>query len=146
MRRLATAAALATLMGCAPATLVRPAAAPVIAVLYDDLFLGELQGLGSGRGSVTVESKLHSSVRCIGVYQRETALAGGGDMRCNDGALFVFRYQALTATTGYGFGNSPRGPMTFTWGMTPEQSIPYLKLPAGRTIRSGPKGPEITTI
>jgi len=54
------------------------ATAPVIAVLADDLFLGEAEGYASGSGSITIQSKVNADIRCIGQFRYAAGLSGSG--------------------------------------------------------------------
>ena len=55
-------------------------------------------------------------------------------MRCSDGASAAFRFQRLSLRRGYGAGSSSGSALSFTYGLSAEDSAPYLKLPAGKEL------------
>ena len=56
-------------------------------------------------------------------------------MQCSDGATGTFRFQRLNLWSGHGTGDFARGPVSFTYGLTGEESRPYLVLPLGASPR-----------
>lgn len=110
------------------------ATAPVIAILADDLFVGETEGYADRSGKITVQSQVQPDIRCIGQFAYTSSSSGSGSMQCNDGTSVLFQFQSLTLLSGYGFGNSARGPISFTYGLTPEESTQYLKLPQRKRL------------
>lgn len=109
--------------------------APVIAILQDDLFVGEAHGYFDRTGKLDLRSALDDSVRCVGQFAYTGAHTGAGSIRCNDGSEAQFSFNALTTLSGYGYGKSSRGAFSFTYGLTAHESTEYLKLPAGRALR-----------
>lgn len=107
---------------------------PVIAILADDLFLGEAEGHLSGAGTLAMQSQKSSAVSCLGQFTSSAALGGSGQMRCSDGATGTFHFQRLSMVRGYGAGSSTRGSMSFTYGLTAVESESYLKLPPGKKL------------
>ena len=107
---------------------------PVIAIVADDLFLGEAEGHLSGAGTLAVQSQKDSAVSCVGQFTSSAALGGSGKMQCSDGTTATFQFQRLSVLRGYGAGSSSRGSMTFTYGLTAEEARPYLKVPGGKRL------------
>src|SRR6185436_6033939 len=101
---------------------------PVIAILADDLFLGEAEGYLSGAGTLAIKSQKNSAVSCVGQFTYSAVLGGSGQMRCSDGVTATFHFQRLSFTRGHGAGSSSRGSMSFTYGLTVPESESYLKL------------------
>jgi len=123
------------------------ATAPVIAILHDDLFTGTAEGYLDRTGTIDVVSKVNPDIRCIGEFQYTGSKTGKGDMRCNDGSEANFSFNALSALSGYGYGKSSRGTLSFTFGLTVEDAREYLKLPSGKALKETPeKRPELTSI
>lgn len=116
------------------------AKAPVIAVLSDDLFTGTVVGYPDMTGTINIASTLHPDVRCIGQYKFTSAEAGVGQMTCNDGATATFQFHSLSALSGYGLGTSTRGPVSFAYGLTPDDAKQYLTLPKGKTLHHSKNG------
>jgi len=109
--------------------------APVIAIMQDELFVGEAERSVAGMGKIDVRSAADDSVRCVGRFGYTGALTGDGSLQCSDGSKATFSFNALSVLSGYGYGESSRGGgFSFTYGMTPEESTPYLVLPRGRNI------------
>lgn len=147
--RIMTTAAI-VLCGCANQSGARmgvfSVTAPVIAILVDDLFLGEAEGYMDRTGKITIKSKLNPDVQCIGQFAYTGSAIGSGRMQCNDGAAATFEFQSLSTMSGYGFGNSVRGPVSFTYGLTLEQSKEYLKLPRGKKLIEEDKNVQLIDI
>jgi len=145
----AVAAALAT--GCANEAGARmgfmSATSPVIAILSDDLFLGEAVGNVSGNGKIELTSVLDETVRCVGEFAYSAGFTtGSGEMLCTDGNRAIFRFNKITNLSGYGVGHTERGAVSFTYGLTLEDSLPYLKLPTGKQLKKSESGkPELVT-
>ena len=110
------------------------ATGPVIAIVGDDLFVGEAEGHLSGAGTLAIHSQKDPALRCLGQFTSSAELGGSGQMRCSDGSTGTFHFQRLTMFCGHGVGNSGRGSMSFAYGLTPEQARPYLKLPEGKKL------------
>lgn len=110
------------------------ATAPVIAILNDDLFLGETVGYMDRTGTIEIQSVIDSTLRCIGEFRYTGSRTGKAEIRCNDGAVAEISFNSLSALSGYGIGNSSRGPTSFTYGLTPEEASKYLVLPEGKKL------------
>lgn len=115
------------------------ATGPVIAILEDDLFVGEVEGFMNRRGSITMRSKVNPDIHCIGEFQYTSNRNGSGQMQCNDGTAVTFQFQAISTLSGYGYGRTLRGPVSFTYGLTIDESEQYLKIPLGKRIRKTEK-------
>lgn len=138
------------LCGCANQSGARmglfSATSPVIAILADDLFVGEAEGYADKTGSITVTSALNPGVRCVGRFAYQGMRSGTGQMQCNDGHDAQFSFNGLSMLSGYGYGKSTRGPISFTFGLTLDESAEYLKLPQGKKLRQQEKGIELTPL
>ena len=110
---------------------------PVIAILGGDLFLGEAEGRLGGSGTVWIQSRARPEVICRGSFSSSAELGGAGSMLCSDGVTATFRFTRLGLAHGHGTGNSSRGPLSFTYGLNPVESEPYLKAPPGKALRLG---------
>jgi len=108
---------------------------PVIAILGADLYVGVADGHLSGSGTLLIHSQIDPGVTCLGDFTSTAVLGGAGQLRCSDGATATFRFQRLSVFSGQGSGTYSRGSMTFTYGLTADQSKPYLMLPPGKTLR-----------
>ena len=119
------------------------ASSPVIAIMYDDLFVGETIGYANRTGTVDVHSALDAGKRCVGDFHYAATHAGEAHLRCNDGAEVEISFNSLTTLSGYGYGRTSRGPVSFTYGLTPEEASKYLTLPAGKKLIHKPAGPAL---
>ena len=115
----------------------------VIAILANDLFVGEAEGHLSGAGTLAIRSQRNPDVSCLGQFTSSKELGGSGQMQCSDGATAVFRFKRLSVFRGYGGGEFSRGPMSFAYGLTAEEAGPYLKLPAGKKLGDNGTGLEL---
>ncbi|HET9405375.1 MAG TPA: hypothetical protein VFO57_12405 [Burkholderiales bacterium] len=106
----------------------------VIAILADDLFVGEAEGHLGGAGTVAIRSQQHPALTCLGQFTSSSVLGGSGEMRCSDGATATFDFKRLGVFRGHGFGSTSRGPMSFVYGLTAREAGPYLKLPGGKRL------------
>jgi len=106
----------------------------VIAMLADELFVGEAEGHLSGAGTLVVHAQKNRDLICIGQFTSGALLGGSGQMHCNDGATATFNFQRLSVFRGYGAGSFSRGSMFFAYGLNAEEAEPYLKLPEGKTL------------
>ena len=116
----------------------------VIAILADDLYVGEAEGHLSGAGTLAIHSQKDPDLTCIGQFTSSAELGGSGQMQCSDGAIATFHFQRLTVFRGYGAGSFSRGSMSFAYGLTAEEAGPYLKLPEGKKLRRS--GMELTLV
>jgi hypothetical protein len=112
---------------------------PVIAILAGDLFLGEAEGRLGGSGTLRIRSRADPGVTCSGQFTYSAELGNAGTMRCSDGTTGAFQFHRLSLVRGYGTGISSRGSISFTYGLSANESGPYLKLPAGKALRLGGK-------
>ena len=106
----------------------------VIAILADDLFVGEAEGHLSGAGTLAIRSQKDSARTCVGQFTSSAVLGGSGQMHCSDGTAATFRFERLSIFRGHGVGSFGGGSMSFAYGLTAEEAGPYLKLPAGKKL------------
>ncbi len=107
---------------------------PVIAIMGDELFLGEARGYLDGSGTMEIRPQRNSEPTCVGEFTSTAELGGSGQLRCSNGATGTFRFKRLTLRKGFGAGSYDRGPMNFTYGLTAGESEVYLTLPPGKKL------------
>ncbi|MGA7986698.1 MAG: ABC transporter substrate-binding protein [Burkholderiales bacterium] len=107
---------------------------PVIAILAGDLYLGEAEGNLDGSGTIVIKSQARAGVGCRGEFTSGAEHGGTGDLRCSDGATATLQFKRLSLVRGYGSGSSSRGALSFTYGLSAEESAPYLTLPPGKVL------------
>jgi hypothetical protein len=107
---------------------------PVIAILDGELLVGEATGHLGGWGTIALRSRAKTGRTCAGEFSYSEALGDSGQLRCSDGASAAFRFQRLSLMRGYGAGSSGGSALSFTYGLSAEDSAPYLKLPAGKKL------------
>jgi phospholipid transport system substrate-binding protein len=112
---------------------------PVIAIVAGELFLGEAKRNLDRSGTFGIQSRAKPELTCRGQYTKDAGSGGTGNMLCSDGTAgtFQFQFQSLSLMSGYGTGNSSRGSISFTYGLSANESEPYLKLPPGKALRPG---------
>ena len=124
------------LSGCAS---MMSASAPVLAILHDDLFTGTAVGYADRTGTIDVVSSINPDLRCVGNFAYNGAKTGRGQMRCNDGNVAAFQFNGLTMLSGYGYGTTTRGGLSFTFGLDSVEAVQYLTLPKGKALQQNPK-------
>jgi hypothetical protein len=108
---------------------------PVIAILGGELLVGEATGHLGGWGTLKLRSHGKALRTCAGEFSYSEALGDAGELKCSDGASAEFRFQRLSPMRGYGTGAAGRSALSFTYGLSAEESAPYLELPAGKELR-----------
>src|SRR6266550_784554 len=93
---------------------------PVIAILNDNLFIGEAIAHIDRTGTIALRSVVDPKDRCVGSFRFTSLKAGLADMRCDDGVEAQLSFNALGVFSGYGYGRTLRGPASFTFGLNPE--------------------------
>lgn len=127
---------ISVLSGCAS---MLSASAPVLAILSDDLFTGTAVGYADRTGTIDVVSSINPNLRCVGNFAYIGSKVGRGEMRCNDGNIANFQFNGLTMLSGYGYGTTTRGGLSFTFGLDSVEAAQYLTLPKGKALRQSPK-------
>ena len=100
---------------------------PVIAILDGEMLVGEVTAHLAGWGTIALRSSSNAALTCTGEFTATEAQGDAGQLKCSDGASATFQFQRLGLRRGYGAGRSNRGELRFTYGLTPEESAPYLK-------------------
>ncbi len=68
--------------------------------------------------------------KCVGEFRYTGAKTGFGRLQCNDGRTANIQFNALSNTSGYGYGfASDGGPILFTYGLSESESAIYLNTP-----------------
>ena len=106
----------------------------VIAVVADDLYMGQAKGHLNGAGTLAIHSQKNPDLVCRGEFTSSAERGGSGEMQCSDGSVTTFQFKRLSVFSGYGVGNSGRGSMSFVYGLGPEEARPYLTLPKGKKL------------
>jgi hypothetical protein len=117
---------------------------PVIAILDGELLVGEVTAHLAGWGTIALRSRSNPALTCVGEYSATEALGDAGQLRCSDGTAATFQFQRLSLRRGYGAGSSSGSALSFTYGLTAEESAPYLKLPAGKELKG--EGKHLTLV
>lgn len=119
------------------------ATAPVLAILHDDLFVGEAVGYMDRTGTIDLHSVVDTNLKCVGRFEYTGARTGVANVQCNDGADARLSFNALGPLSGYGYGKTSRGPASFTYGLSPEEAAERLTLPKGKKLIKAPEGPRL---
>lgn len=138
MRRILIAAIAACAGLAGPVTVARAelfsATRMVIAIMAGELFVGEAEGHLNGAGTLAIHSQRNPALTCIGQFTSSAASGGSGQFLCSDGTAATFQFQRLSAFRGYGAGHASRGSLSFVYGLTHEETGPYLTLPGGKKL------------
>ena len=138
------------LAGGAGAETVRPGffsvRLPVIAILHDELFVGEAVGYLDRTGTIEVKSVLDSADKCVGTFRYTGPETGVVQLRCDDGSEATLLFDGLGAFSGYGQGNTRRGPASFTFGLGPGEAASHLKVPRDKKLVEGAEGPRLEPV
>ena len=119
---------------------------PVIAILHDDLFVGEAVGYLDRTGTIDLRSALDPKDKCVGNFRYTGSKTGLADMRCDNGVEARLSFNALSAFSGYGHGSTLSGPASFTFGLNPEEAAPHLTIPQGKKLIEGSEGLRLVSI
>ena len=106
----------------------------VIAILHGELFVGKADGHLDGAGTLRIHSQKNPALTCLGEFTSSAALGGAGHLLCSDGVSATFVFKRLSIFRGFGTGNTSSGLMSFAYGFSAEQALPYLKLPEGKKL------------
>ena len=107
----------------------------IVAILSDDLFVGEAEGRLDGSGTLAIRSQKNPDLTCRGEFTSSAELGGTGKLVCSDGATATFRFRRLSVYRGHGVASFSRGTMSFAYGFAADEAAPYLKLPTGKKLQ-----------
>lgn len=106
----------------------------VIAILAGELFVGEAEGHINGAGTVEIHAQRNPALTCVGQFASTPKAGGFGHLECSNGTSATLRFSRVTVLRGHGTGEFSQGPMSFTYGMAPEEASLYLTLPKGKWL------------
>jgi hypothetical protein len=107
---------------------------PVIAILEGELLLGEATGHLGGWGTIALRAPSKDGRTCAGEFSYSDAAGDAGQLKCSDGARAAFWFQRLSMMRGYGAARPGGSALSFTYGLSAEDSAPYLQVPAGKAL------------
>jgi hypothetical protein len=113
---------------------------PILAIVAGEVYTGESTSYLDGTGTMRLKASLHGRRECDGDFRFDSQTLGVGSIHCAEGTETFFQFRALSTLTGYGFGRSTTGEVRFTYGLTPEQASPYLRLPPGKKLKTTADG------
>jgi hypothetical protein len=113
---------------------------PVYAFVDGELFEGEAHARLNRSGKLAVQSTRNPLLRCEGTFHFTHATSGEASLQCSDGLNLQLGFEALGIASGHGHSLTTRGPLSFTFGLSPEKALPYLHLPAGKLLRKTSEG------
>lgn len=120
--------------------------AAVYGIVGDDgeVYTGTATGGMDGRGSMNLSNSRGTS--CIGTFRYVTNDHGVGLLTCSDGDQAQVQFNALSMTSGYGFGVSRSGRnVKFAFGLTREEAAMYIGGQAAATPPGGAPPPAATS-
>jgi hypothetical protein len=116
----------------------------VIAIMDNELFIGEAEGHLDGTGTIAIRSQRDPALACHGAFTSNAERGGSGTLACSDGSTATFRFQRLGIYRGHGTGVTSRGAMSFVYGLSAEEGSPHLQLPGGKKFSA--VGTELTLV
>jgi hypothetical protein len=119
---------------------------PVIAILNDNLYMGEAAAHIDRTGTIALRSVVDPKDRCVGSFRFTSLKTGLADMRCDDGVEAQLSFNALSVFSGCGYGSTLRGPASFTFGLSPEEAAVHLTVPQGKKLVQRSEGLRLESI
>ena len=119
---------------------------PVIAIIHDDLFVGRAVGHIDRTGTIDLRSAQDPKDKCVGSFRFTGSKTGLADMRCDDGVEARLSFNALGIFSGYGYGDTHRGPASFTFGLSPDEAASHLTMPRGKKLVERTEGLRLESI
>jgi hypothetical protein len=116
---------------------------PVLAVVGEELLVGEAIGHLDRTGTLAVHSALDASLHCQGNFRFTSLKAGRASIHCSDGSNLELDFNALSPLSGWGQVQSAYGLVSFTFGLSPQLAAPYLNLPKGKRLVVTAQGPRL---
>ena len=107
---------------------------PVIAILNDNLYVGDAVAHINRTGTIALRSVLDPKDRCVGTFRFTSLKTGLADMRCDDGVEAQLSFNAVSVFSGYGYGSTPKGPASLTFGLSAEEAVAHLTVPQGKKL------------
>jgi len=130
MKHLATIAAAVLLSGCSVTAGVIGKVGP-----EGNTYRGVATGYMDRTGTIDMTNA--DGVRCVGGFRYTGAKTGVGELRCNDGRTADIQFNGITHVSGYGYGTVSDGsPISFTFGLSEEESKIYLSAPPKASART----------
>ena len=71
---------------------------------------------------------------CLGRFRYTATTYGVIDLRCNEGSTAELRMALIGETRGYGYGQTPTGMVSLTFGMGPTEARAHLIPPTGKQL------------
>lgn len=117
-----------------------------LAILQDDLFVGEAICYMDRTGAIDIKSAINDDLRCVGQFRYTGSKIGVASVQCNDGNVAELSFNALSMLSGFGYGKTTRGTASFTFSLTPDEASAYLKLPARKKLGTRDKHVEMIDV
>lgn len=106
--------------------------APALAVVGERVLTGEMLLYTDRSGKLQLRSEGEPALDCMGTLRYAATTSGTVNLSCSDGTQAQLRFTALGETSGY--GSTPVGPISFTYGLKPEPARAWLMPPPGKRL------------
>lgn len=103
---------------------------PAVAIVDGQLLQGEIQLFPDHTGTVS----LRGQGSCMGRLRYTATSTGAVDLRCSGGVVGDLKMTLLGDTRGYGYGPTASGTASLVFGMTAQESVAHLIVPADRRL------------
>lgn len=107
---------------------------PVVALIDNDIFVGQRTDV-----KIHITSTSRAEVSCVGENLITGSVTGHANIRCTDGTVaeISFIHSFLGSLQGYGYAETPNGPVSYTYGMKVSEAVKHLRFAPGT-------GPDLT--
>ena len=109
-----------------------------VAVVNDQILRGDLQLYPDRTGNVTLDADKADDkgfiTSCMGRLRFTGTSAGAIDLRCNSGVATELVFTKLSDISGFAYGQSGSGAVSFVFGLDDEQAKSYLRAPPLKTL------------
>lgn len=113
--------------------------ANAIAIVGDQVLVGEVV-LGVDRtGAVTLSTENGSPSSCVGSMRYTSTMAGAIDLRCSDGSTAELQFSMLGNSRGYAYGQTAKSAASLTFGLSNQEARAYLLVPANKKLVENPE-------
>ena len=105
-----------------------------IALVNEQLLQGEMSLAPDRSGTLRLAADKGPIVSCVGNLRYTATAQSMVDLRCNDGSVSELQISLLSEVKGYGYGRSASAGISLVFGLTNQEAMAYLSLPANKKL------------
>ena len=106
--------------------------ASALAVIGERVLTGDMLLYTDRSGKLQLRSEVEPALSCMGSLRYTATASGSMNLSCSDGTQARLPFTALGETSGY--GGTPGGSISFTYGLAPEPARAWLTPPPGKRL------------